>query len=119
MPKFTIELDSETHRILKEYAKLEKRSLTNYLEVTLDRVAGTSKTTTIMPGTIPGAMTGTSEPTTTSPQQSAKNTIIINGKSRRTIIGDDSGPTVETVVAFLDKEEIPSDDDSRALFERY
>ena len=37
MPKITIDLDDNIHHILKELAKKEKRSLTNYIIVTLDR----------------------------------------------------------------------------------
>ena len=36
MPKFTIELSDNTHRILKELAKKDRRSLTNYIYVTLE-----------------------------------------------------------------------------------
>ena len=41
MPKFTIELDSETHRILKENAKKDERSLTQYMQRILRQSAGT------------------------------------------------------------------------------
>ena len=41
MPKITIDLDSNTHQILKELAKKEKRSLTNYIIVTLDKYVST------------------------------------------------------------------------------
>lgn len=36
MPKLTIELSDNTHRILKELAKKDRRSLTNYIYVTLE-----------------------------------------------------------------------------------
>ena len=41
MPKFTIELDSETHRILKENARKDERSLTQYMQRILRQSAGT------------------------------------------------------------------------------
>ena len=41
MPKFTIEIDSETHRILKERAKKDERSLTQYMQRILRQSAGT------------------------------------------------------------------------------
>lgn len=49
MPKFTIELDSETHRILKENAKKDERSLTQYMQRILRQSAGTLKVDTIDP----------------------------------------------------------------------
>lgn len=49
MPKFTIELDSETHRILKENAKKDERSLTQYMQRILRQSAGTLKIDTIDP----------------------------------------------------------------------
>ena len=49
MPKFTIELDSETHRILKENAKKDERSLTQYMQRILRQSAGTLKVDTINP----------------------------------------------------------------------
>ena len=47
MPKFTIELDSETHRILKENARKDERSLTQYMQRILRQSAGTLKVNTI------------------------------------------------------------------------
>ena len=41
MPKVTIEIDSETHRILKERAKKDERSLTQYMQRILRQSAGT------------------------------------------------------------------------------
>lgn len=41
MPKFTIEIDSETHSILKERAKKDERSLTQYMQRILRQSAGT------------------------------------------------------------------------------
>ena len=49
MPKFTIELDSETHRILKENARRDERSLTQYMQRILRQSAGTLKVDTIGP----------------------------------------------------------------------
>lgn len=49
MPKFTIELDSETHRILKENARKDERSLTQYMQRILRQSAGTLKIDTIDP----------------------------------------------------------------------
>ena len=49
MPKFTIELDSETHRILKENAKKDERSLTQYMQRILRQSAGTLKVDNINP----------------------------------------------------------------------
>lgn len=49
MPKFTIELDSETHRILKEKARKDERSLTQYMQRILRQSAGTLKIDTIDP----------------------------------------------------------------------
>lgn len=47
MPKFTIELDSETHRILKENARKDERSLTQYIQRILRQSAGTLTINTI------------------------------------------------------------------------
>lgn len=47
MPKFTIELDSETHRILKENARKDERSLTQYMQRILRQSAGTLTINTI------------------------------------------------------------------------
>lgn len=41
MPKLTIELDSETHKILKENARKDERSLTQYIQRVLRQNAGT------------------------------------------------------------------------------
>lgn len=41
MPKLTIELDSETHKILKESARRDERSLTQYIQRVLRQNAGT------------------------------------------------------------------------------
>ena len=41
MPKLTIELDSETHKILKESARKDERSLTQYIQRVLRQNAGT------------------------------------------------------------------------------
>ena len=49
MPKFTIELDSETHRILKENARKDERSLTQYMQRILRQSAGTLTINTIDP----------------------------------------------------------------------
>lgn len=43
MPKITIDLDVNTHQILKELAKKEKRSLTNYIIITLDNYANSEE----------------------------------------------------------------------------
>lgn len=43
MPKITIDLDVNTHQILKELAKKEKRSLTNYIIITLDNHANSEE----------------------------------------------------------------------------
>lgn len=39
MPKITIDLNVNTHRILKELAKKDRRSLTNYINITLEDYA--------------------------------------------------------------------------------
>lgn len=39
MPKITIDLNANTHRILKELAKKDRRSLTNYINITLEDYA--------------------------------------------------------------------------------
>lgn len=39
MPKITIDLNANTHRILKELAKKDRRSLTNYINITLENYA--------------------------------------------------------------------------------
>lgn len=112
MPKFTIEIDTTTHQILKQRAKEDERSLTQYMQRILRQSAGTliiSTTTT---------QQDNNKPTTTLPPQPEQQ---ITKKPLRRIIGDDeptNEPTMKDVVKFLDKEEIPSDDDSRALFER-
>ena len=43
MPKLTIELSDNTHRILKELAKKDRRSLTNYIYVTLEDYANANE----------------------------------------------------------------------------
>lgn len=70
MPKFTIELDSETHRILKDNAKKDERSLTQYMQRILRQSAGTLKIDTIDP------QLTTSNNTMT--QQSNQNNSTIN-----------------------------------------
>ena len=113
MPKFTIEIDTDTHQILKQRAKEDERSLTQYMQRILRQSAGTL----VIPTTT--TQQDTSKLATTLPPQPQQQTVK---KPLRRIIGDDEStnePTVDDVVKFLDKEEIPSDDDSRALFERY
>ena len=73
MPKFTIELDSETHRILKENAKKDERSLTQYMQRILRQSAGTLKVDTINP------QLTTSNNTMT--QQSNQNSSTINNST--------------------------------------
>lgn len=74
MPKFTIELDSETHRILKENAKKDERSLTQYMQRILRQSAGTLKINTIDP------QLNTSNNTMTQ-QSNQNNSIITNNNS--------------------------------------
>lgn len=83
MPKFTIELDSETHRILKENAKKDERSLTQYMQRILRQSAGTLKIDTIDPqlNTSNNTMTQQSNQinsTTNPPQQQKirKNVVV-------------------------------------------
>ena len=73
MPKFTIELDSETHRILKENARKDERSLTQYMQRILRQSAGTLKVDTINP------QLTTSNNTMT--QQSNQNSSAINNST--------------------------------------
>lgn len=47
MPKFTIELDSETHKMLKQKATEDERSLTQYMQRVLRQHAGTLIVNTI------------------------------------------------------------------------
>lgn len=83
MPKFTIELDSETHRILKENAKKDERSLTQYMQRILRQSAGTLKVDTINPQLTTSNNTMTQQSnqinsTTNPPQQQKirKNVVI-------------------------------------------
>ena len=73
MPKFTIELDSETHRILKENARKDERSLTQYMQRILRQSAGTLTINTIDP------QLNTSNNTMT--QQSNQNSSAINNST--------------------------------------
>ena len=73
MPKFTIELDSETHRILKENARKDERSLTQYMQRILRQSAGTLKIDTINP-----QLTASSNTMT---QQSNQNSSAINNST--------------------------------------
>ena len=73
MPKFTIELDSETHRILKENARKDERSLTQYMQRILRQSAGTLTINTIDP------QLTTSNNTMT--QQSNQNSSAINNST--------------------------------------
>ena len=91
MPKFTIELDSETHRILKENAKKDERSLTQYMQRILRQSAGTLTINTI------DTQLTTSNNTMT--QQSNQNSSAINNsttnppqqqKVRKGVIGAES-----------------------------
>ena len=43
MPKLTIELNDKTHKILKELAKKDRRSLTNYIYITLEDYANANE----------------------------------------------------------------------------
>ena len=91
MPKFTIELDSETHRILKENARKDERSLTQYMQRILRQSAGTLTINTTDP------QLTTSNNTMT--QQSNQNSSAINNsttnqpqqqKVRKGVIGAES-----------------------------
>lgn len=73
MPKFTIELDSETHRILKENARKDERSLTQYMQRILRQSAGTLTVNTTDP------QLTTSNNTMT--QQSNQNSSAINNST--------------------------------------
>ena len=73
MPKFTIELDSETHRILKENARKDERSLTQYMQRILRQSAGTLTINTTDP------QLTTSNNTMT--QQSNQNSSAINNST--------------------------------------
>ena len=74
MPKFTIELDSETHRILKENAKKDERSLTQYMQRILRQSAGTLKVDTINPQL-------TASNNTMTQQSNQSNSTITNSNS--------------------------------------
>ena len=74
MPKFTIELDSETHRILKENAKKDERSLTQYMQRILRQSAGTLKIDTIDPQL-------TTSNNTMTQQSNQSNSTITNNNS--------------------------------------
>ena len=74
MPKFTIELDSETHRILKENARKDERSLTQYMQRILRQSAGTLKVDTINP-----QLTASSN--TMTQQSNQNNSTITNNNS--------------------------------------
>lgn len=122
MPKLTIELDVETHSILKEQAKKEKRSLTNYIEVTLDEVAGTSKTATNYRFSSNALQSNASS-------QSNSGEVAIKApdktleppkpKPKRTVIGneDEYNNLINNFVKFLDDEQISPNDTSWELFE--
>lgn len=76
MPKFTIELDSETHKILKESARKDERSLTQYMQRVLRQHAGTLNTTE-------------TNVTSTSQSNQHNNTTISTeeNKKKRSVIG--------------------------------
>ena len=90
MPKFTIELDSETHRILKENAKKDERSLTQYMQRILRQSAGTLKLDTINPQLTASNNTMTQQ----SNQNNSTTTNTINPpqkqKVRKGVIGAES-----------------------------
>ena len=51
MSKLTIDLDPETHQSLRELARKDERSLTQYIQRTLRQHAGTLVATTTTPTT--------------------------------------------------------------------
>ena len=51
MSKLTIDLDPETHQSLRELARKDERSLTQYIQRTLRQHAGTLVATTTTPAT--------------------------------------------------------------------
>ena len=74
MPKFTIELDNETHRILKENARKDERSLTQYMQRILRQSAGTLTINTIDPQL-------TTSNSTMEQQSNQNNSTITNNNS--------------------------------------
>ena len=74
MPKFTIELDSETHRILKKKERKNERTLTQYMQRILRQSAGTLKIDTIDPQL-------TASNNTMTQQSNQSNSTITNNNS--------------------------------------
>lgn len=77
MPKITIDLDSNTHQILKELAKKEKRSLTNYIIVTLDKYVSTLDKSV------------NDEKNLSFPETSEEKTVTTTKPVKKSIVGDE------------------------------
>lgn len=82
MSKITIDLPKKTHETLKEFAKKDERSLTNYITVILNNVAGTTDVPIKVPN--PNIFGSTQAPNDdrsaiTGQQKSSKTTVDFNG----------------------------------------
>lgn len=77
MPKITIDLDNNTHQILKELAKKEKRSLTNYIIVTLDKYVSTLDKSV------------NDEKNLSFPETSEEKTVTTTKPVKKSIVGDE------------------------------
>ena len=77
MAKLTIELDSETHAKLKELARKDERSLTQYIQRLLRQCAGTLIVTASTP-----VVTPVTTPTSTFTEEEQHNDIKSNKKTR-------------------------------------
>lgn len=77
MAKLTIELDSETHAKLKELARKDERSLTQYIQRLLRQCAGTLIVTASTP-----IVTPVTTPTSTFTEEEQHNDIKSNKKIR-------------------------------------
>lgn len=100
-----IALDNVNHEYLKNRAKQDRRTLSAELNVLLDELRTNQPFTNVS--------TITQEKSKLQPKPQPKRTIIGDEKDEKEYL------EVQKLVKFLDKEEIPSDDDSRTLFERY
>lgn len=77
MAKLTIELDSETHAKLKELARKDERSLTQYIQRLLRQCAGTLIVTASTP-----VVTPVTTPTSTFTEEEQHDDIKSNKKTR-------------------------------------
>lgn len=105
MAKLTIELDSETHAKLKELARKDERSLTQYIQRLLRQCAGTLIVTTSTP-----VVTPVTTPTSTFTEEEQYNDIKSDIKSNKKTRILNSNNTVKDTQDFDWGEDDDGDD---------